>query len=178
AFLSQTISLPRVSSIFSLTCNFDIAMAKNAVQMGFKPDILYLKESVSPFNQSGPSQYAVSYPQNLEPASVQQKIMRHPWLDVFSFPRFRYNVIQAVAASLMDEDELCVDVAEMNYDGTARPSLIIRGEPCNPSGLEASILFLRKWGWLLQGCPEVLEATNKWRESRGENRLQWHDTQM
>ncbi|KAH6981635.1 hypothetical protein BKA56DRAFT_584227 [Ilyonectria sp. MPI-CAGE-AT-0026] len=48
------------------------------------------------------SQHAVSYPQNREPTSVQQKIMHHPWLDAFPFPRLTHNVIQAVAASLVD----------------------------------------------------------------------------
>lgn len=98
-------------------------MAKNAVQMGFKPDILSLDESSSPFKQFGPSQYA-SYAQNLEPTSVQQK-MHYPWLDAFPFPRFTHNFIQAVAASLMDLDKICVDVAEMKHNRIARPSLIV-----------------------------------------------------
>ncbi|KAH6886831.1 hypothetical protein B0T10DRAFT_515671 [Thelonectria olida] len=177
AYVHYTMKTPRLSELpFLITLNINIAMAKNALQMGFRPDILCVEDIVSPFNQSGPLRYSASCPQNLEPTAVQKKIMHHPWLDVFPFPRFRDNVIQAVAANVMDDDDLCADIAEMNYDGTERPSLIIWGEPCSPSGWEASVSFIRKWGWLLQDCPEVLEATNRWRECRGEKRLHWHDT--
>ncbi|RTE68704.1 hypothetical protein BHE90_016917 [Fusarium euwallaceae] len=179
AYLHHIMNTPRLSQLpFLITLNINIAMAKNAIQMGFKPEILCLEQSISPFNLLGPSQYAPTYPENLEPTSVQHQIIHHPWLDVFPFPRFRDNVIQAVTANLMDDDELCADVAEMNYEGTSRPSLIVWGDPGDPTGWEASISFLRKWGWLLQGCPEVLEATNRWRECRGEKRLDWHNSQM
>jgi hypothetical protein len=30
---------------------------------------------------------------------------------------------------------------------------------------------LKKWGWLLEGCEGVMEATNWWRASRGEEPL-------
>jgi hypothetical protein len=36
---------------------------------------------------------------------------------------------------------------------------------------EVSPGFLRKWGWLLNGCEEMLRATDEWRESRGEASL-------
>ena len=35
--------------------------------------------------------------------------------------------------------------------------------------------FLRKWGWLLNGLPELLEATNRWRVERGEEPFVYDD---
>ena len=31
--------------------------------------------------------------------------------------------------------------------------------------------FVRKWGFLLAGCADVIEFTNRWRDIRGEERL-------
>jgi hypothetical protein len=179
AYLRYIINTPRPTQLpFLITLNINIAMAGNATMIGLSPEQLCREESVSPFNKSGPSPPSVACPQNLQPTLVQREVLHHPWLDVFPFPRFRDNVIRAVDADLMDDDDLCADIAEMNFDGTARPSLIVWGDPCDPSGWEASVLFLRKWGWLLRGCPEVLEATNRWRRTRGENELCWKDAKM
>ncbi|KAH8747598.1 hypothetical protein F5883DRAFT_437129, partial [Diaporthe sp. PMI_573] len=50
-------------------------------------------------------------------------------------------------------------------------ALIICAEPSNPHGWEVSLALLRKWGWLLEGCEDILEATNYWREKRGEKKV-------
>ncbi|KAJ3538963.1 hypothetical protein NM208_g5081 [Fusarium decemcellulare] len=176
AYGDYVLNAPRLSQLpFLITVNINIAMAKNATRMGFKREILCLEDSISPFNYSGPSQLPASFPQSLEPTSIQQNVLHHPWLDVFPFPKFRDNVIYAVAANLMDDDDLCADISEINYDNVERPCLIVWGESWDPNGWEASVLFLRKWGWLLRGCPEIIEATNRWRQSRGERLLHWHD---
>ncbi|KAK5311759.1 hypothetical protein LTR93_011601 [Exophiala xenobiotica] len=175
AYVDYTMNAPRLSQLpLLITLNVNIAMAKNATIMGFKREILCLEESISPLNCSGPSQVPITYPRSLEPTTVQQNIVHHPWLDVFPFPRFRDNVIQACAANVMDDDDLCADISEISQENTEKPSLIVWGESSNPYCWEASILFFRKWGWLLKGCPEVLKATNKWRQSRGEKLLHWY----
>jgi hypothetical protein len=38
-------------------------------------------------------------------------------------------------------------------------------------GWEVTEGFLRKWGFLLEGCDELIESTNRWRALRGEERL-------
>jgi hypothetical protein len=53
----------------------------------------------------------------------------------------------------------------------AERGVIAWSPPWDISGWEVSEGFLKKWGWLLGGCDEVLEATNPWRRMRGEEDL-------
>lgn len=176
AYLDYTMHAPRPSQLpFLITLNINIALAKNASMMGFERGIICVDEAISPFNQEGPSQSHICIPPSLAPTQIHRNFTHHPWLDMFPFPSLRDNVIRAVAAGLMDEDELCADISEINYENTEKPSLIVWGDSSVPDCWEASVLFFLKWGWLLKGCPEVLESTNRWRQSRGEKSLYWHD---
>ena len=49
--------------------------------------------------------------------------------------------------------------------------MIAWSPPWDIGGWEVSEGFLKKWGWLLRGCGEVLEATNRWRTMRGDEDL-------
>lgn len=74
----------------------------------------------------------------------------------------------------MDDDDLCFDMAEFDAPRDRESmSLIVWGEPWDPRGWEATVPFLRKWGWLLEGCTELLEGTNYWRTRRGERKLEF-----
>ncbi|KIL93793.1 hypothetical protein FAVG1_02354 [Fusarium avenaceum] len=173
-YLDYTMNAPRLSHLpFLITLNVNIAIAKNATLMGFDRTLMCLDESISPFNHNGPVPPSFNPPKLLEPTQVQREVLHHPWLDIFPFPRFRDNMIRAVGAGLLDDDELCKDLAEANLDNVEKPSLIVWGDASLPHSWEVSPWFVRKWGWLLQGCPEMLEVTNKWRHSRGERMLQW-----
>lgn len=175
AYLDYTMNAPRISQLpFLITLNVNIAIAKNAKLIGFDRKLICLDEAVSPFNQSGPWPSSPNTPRCLAPTPVQRSVAHHPWLDIFPFPKFRDNMILAQDANILDDDELCADVAEANLENIERPGLIVWGDASLPHSWEVSPKFLRKWGWLLQGCPEMLEATNRWRESRGERLLQWH----
>lgn len=57
------------------------------------------------------------------------------------------------------------------FSGTENYGFIVWGEPWSPDAWEVSEGFVRKWGFLLQGCTEIFESTNKWRVSRGEEKL-------
>lgn len=174
--MEYTMNTPRVSQLpFLITVNINIAFANNATLIGFDRALICMDDSISIFNQSGPSPASSTRPQTLEPTPMQSNVVHHPWFDVFPFPKFRDNIIQAVATGVLDDDDLCANIAEINYANTEKPSLIVWGESSNPQCWEASVLFLRKWGWLLEGCPEILETTNKWRQSRGEKLLYWYD---
>lgn len=52
-------------------------------------------------------------------------------------------------------------------------SPIIRPRVVPHPSWEAIVALFRKWGWLLTGCLEILEATNYWRENRGEGVCLW-----
>jgi hypothetical protein len=134
-----------------------------------------IEEAISPFNINGPCSADYNPPKSLEPTEVQKTVLHHPWLDIFPFPKFRDNVILAADAELLDDGELCEDVSEINWENVEKPSLIGWGDSSVPDSWEASPWFLRKWGWLLQGCPELIETTNRWRQSRGEKLLKWNN---
>ncbi|PNP49806.1 hypothetical protein THARTR1_09574 [Trichoderma harzianum] len=44
-------------------------------------------------------------------------------------------------------------------------------DPWDISGWEFTEKFFMKWGYLMQGCPDVINAANKWRTLRGEDPL-------
>lgn len=154
------------------------ALARNAVAMGFPPEGLCRDEYVSPYNQllpvASPHQLSLSapVPDSLQSTNLQRRIPHHPWIDLFPFPRFRENMLHAMAVGALDEDELCMDMLEVDDSGdNSKPVFLVWGESWDNLGWEASVAFLRKWGWLLRGCPEIIEGTNRWRQQRGEKRL-------
>ncbi|KAH8807314.1 hypothetical protein F5884DRAFT_340278 [Xylogone sp. PMI_703] len=62
-------------------------------------------------------------------------------------------------------------------DDTERPlgreelGIIAWSDPWDISGWELTETFVRKWGFLLRGCAEILAQTNVWRAIRGEDPL-------
>lgn len=73
-----------------------------------------------------------------------------------------------------DHDDLCCDLVGGLYDGfdnVENMGLMIWGDPWTEEGWEVSEGFARKWGWTLKGCTKLLDATNMWRDKRGEHRL-------
>lgn len=84
-------------------------------------------------------------------------------------------MLHALAAGVFDEDELCHDMLMVtDPNGLAdKPALISWSGSWDVHGWEASPAFLRKWGWLLWGCPEIIEGTNYWRQKRGETSVRF-----
>ena len=54
---------------------------------------------------------------------------------------------------------------------TSRNGLIVWGEPYRMESWEATPGFLRKWAWAVEGCDELIRASNRWRMIRGEEPL-------
>ena len=161
------------------------ALARNAVAMEFPPEGLCRDEFVSPYCQHGPVDItrgrspSTPVPDNLRATVAQRSIPHHPWIDLFPFPRFRDNMLHATAVGAFDEDELCLDMLEV--DGpehllSSKPSFLVWGESWDNRAWEASVPFLLKWGWLLRGCPEIIESTNRWRQKRGEKGLMFNSS--
>ena len=154
------------------------ALARNAAALCVSEDWL-LCEAISPFSLQGPGlgplavalTSSPSCPDSLRPTALQLSVPHHPWIDLLPIPHLRDNIIHAAGVSAVcDEDNLCYDMVEVSSESD-KASLIVWGEPWDPRGWEASVAFLRKWGGLLKGCPEILEATNYWRQKRGDTRL-------
>ncbi len=106
-------------------------------------------------------------------ATPLQKSTAHPlWIDAMPDPAMRDNLIRYIGA--FDPDDLCTDLVGGLFDGyddVEKRGLIIWSDPWRIESLEISEGFARKWSFLLRGCRRMMEATNHWREMRGEDRL-------
>ncbi|KAJ9149770.1 hypothetical protein NKR23_g4127 [Pleurostoma richardsiae] len=177
AYNDYTMHVPRPTYLpLLIRLNVLHAIARNAAAIGFTAEGLCNDDLISPFNIHGPRRANVpptwaSCPRDLQPTAVQLALTHHPWIDLIPIPVLRDNVLQVAAAGIIDEDELCGDLLDVVDTSTEKASLIIWGESWDIRGWEASVPFLKKWGFLLRGCPEILQATNYWRGRRGEKRL-------
>jgi hypothetical protein len=113
-------------------------------------------------------------PPVLLPTILQQTVPHGDWIDLFPSPEGRDRLIRA--AGTFDEDELWADCIGGLYEGfpddeIERRGIIAWSPPWDIAGWEMSEGFLKKWGWLFNGLPGALEATNRWRIERGEEPL-------
>ncbi|KAL0938471.1 uncharacterized protein CTRU02_205081 [Colletotrichum truncatum] len=160
--------------------NVFYALVRNADALNFSADWLCY-EAISPFNKIGPglgpSTPGPSCPDNMRPTALQVTVQHHPWIDFFPHPRMRDNFLRVVSEmgeDYVDEDDMCRDIVDVGAGaGIEEAALIVWGEPWDPRGWEATEPFLRKWGWLLAGCTEMLEGTNYWRQKRGLKKLRF-----
>jgi hypothetical protein len=174
--LANPTSLPTLIRLNTLH-----AMSRNAALMGFWPSGLCKDDYISPYNDHGPrlphqALPPAACPEALKPTTLQRTIVHHPWIDLFPFPNFRDRVLQALENGMLDDDELCWDVLETDgRDIDERSALIVWGDSSDPHAWEVNEAFLRKWGWLVWECRELLQATNDWRARRGERQLKLPD---
>jgi hypothetical protein len=159
---------PRIDLLLTLV-QFNVfrALISNTSTMGFT--MAWLEEdATSPWN-SACEFINPSCPASLQPTSVQTKVEHHPWIDLFPIPRMRDNML--LAEGSYDEYDLCNDLVDFCDVPSDRTGLIVWGEPWDPYGWEISESFLKRWGWVVKGCVELLISTNYWRNQRGEDRL-------
>ncbi|RDL36712.1 uncharacterized protein BP5553_06064 [Venustampulla echinocandica] len=113
-----------------------------------------------------------SIPLSLLPTPLQQSIPHEPWVDLIPIRGMRDNVL--LNYGTFDEDDLCTDLVGGLYEGfndVENRGIVIWGEPWSEDGWEVSEGFAAKWGFLLKGCQALAEATNRFREERGDDRL-------
>ncbi|OHF00011.1 hypothetical protein CORC01_04657 [Colletotrichum orchidophilum] len=164
-----------------VTLNLLTALWRNTQILGFDVHSICEDDFISPFNLQGPDlpcypRQELSWPPYLRPTEAQKKITHHPFLDVFPFPSLREAGIRAEELGFFDEDDFCVDIFHLDdkKDSVERPQLIVWGESWDPRGWKVNAAFLRKWGWMVRGCPELLEGTNYWRQRRGEKKMNFN----
>lgn len=116
-----------------------------------------------------------SPPPSFAPTALQLSTKNYsPWIASIPCARLRDNLILAEMGERWEEEELCEDICGglfEGYDDTSRKGLMVWGEPWQVQSWEMTDGFVEKWGWLVRGCTEMVESTNRWRESRGEERL-------
>ncbi|XXG97292.1 hypothetical protein Hte_003588 [Hypoxylon texense] len=111
-------------------------------------------------------------PPSLKATKLQERTAHDVWIDIFPWANMRDNLI--LNRGKFDEDELCMYVIGGLFEGfdeVETRGLIIWGEPWSETGWEVSEGFAAKWSFLLKGCNALVEATNRYREARGEERL-------
>ena len=157
------------------------AMTLNANSLAIQQDWL-ICDAISPFGIIGPlpaaSLGAAPRPPSLTPTSLQLGVPHHPWIDLLPLPRMRDNLLMATCVSGMlsddDEDQLWTDLVECAGSTTEATGMIVWGDASDPRNWEATIPFLKRWWGLLEGCDEILQATNDWRRRRGERCLRFN----
>ncbi|RKL01607.1 hypothetical protein BFJ68_g12256 [Fusarium oxysporum] len=152
------------------------AIARNAALVGFAFEGLCCPELLSPFNEHRPDLPGADprsppYRVWLRPTVLQISVRHHPWIDLIPFPRMRDNILHEVEAGCLDQKALGIDVLDVQDNSCNAASLIVWGDAWDPREWEASVSFLQKWGRLVRDCPELLEATNSWRQKRGETKI-------
>lgn len=168
---------PRLNHLpLLLGINILNALAGNAQALSM-PGLWLDYDAVSPFCKQMTSQDHVQVlttmrplcPENLIPTEMQMTVVHHPWIDLFPLPRLRDNILRAIDGGL-DEDDFCYDIVDVDNDSqSGKASLITWGSPAwDVNSWEVTPSFLHKWGWLLEGCEELMKATNHWRPRRGE----------
>ncbi|KAL6699315.1 hypothetical protein J3F84DRAFT_365499 [Trichoderma pleuroticola] len=113
-----------------------------------------------------------SIPPELLPTTLQKSIPHAYWIDIFPCCIMRDNLIRLYGQ--YDTHDLHHDLAKSLYEGFAdgeQRGCMVWGEPWTVNGWEVSEGFVKKWGFLLKGCLGLLESTNRWRESRGEDKI-------
>ncbi|KAF5545554.1 Aryl-alcohol dehydrogenase [Fusarium phyllophilum] len=165
---------PRPSNLhIIIRLNVLNAIADNATAIGFPKESLCRDEFISPFCQIGPIQLpSPSCPTSLQPTSLQRSTAHHPWIDLFPFPKFRDNVLDGMQKGLFDDDELCGDLLGVEGAGVGeQPSLLVWTVAWDAKGWEVNAAFVKKWGSLIEDCPEIMKSTNYWRRKRGQAAL-------
>ncbi|KAH6664004.1 hypothetical protein F5X68DRAFT_265958 [Plectosphaerella plurivora] len=175
SYMMRRPNLDQLMSVIQL--NTINAMTSNAQSLRLQVDWL-ICNSISPIGYIGPVEAGAlpSLPQWLVPTKLQQSIPHHPWIDLFPLPKMRDNMMKVIyiTQSMREEEEIDLwnDLVEgSDGAGADGAGLIVWGDASDPRNWEASVPFLRRWGWLLEGCSEMLASTNYWRQKRGEKLL-------
>jgi hypothetical protein len=141
---------------------------------------------------------ASDLPGSLRPTRLQNTVIHATCIDLIPFPSIRDNLIQReglfswaefvedLVGHLLDPScffgpqggqkqisaaESAPYYGEEDDFSANRNGIIVWGAPHRPESWEVTSGFLRKWGWTLKGCHDIIESTNCWRISRGEEPL-------
>ncbi|KAJ5446847.1 Concanavalin A-like lectin/glucanase subgroup [Penicillium cf. griseofulvum] len=171
AYESYARGIPTADHLITLTrVNVFRAFTYNLRLLGWS-EIWMNDDAVSPFNTALPHNASTPdpislIPANLQPTRIQKTIKHHPWLDFFPFPKMRDNLIEA--EDDWNDEQLCHDIMGFWGESTMDVGLLVWGEPWNMQNWEVTESFLKKYQWVVRGCPELMNATNSWRARRGE----------
>jgi Domain of unknown function (DUF3425) len=172
-----SIPLPTDQKLLTLLhFNLVRALTQNVCILSLNPDDMS-SDLESPFTSTESRIRFEALPETLRPTELQRIIPHHPEIDVFPFPKWRDNMLRR--GWTQPGDDFCMDmlygvesdVASSGSGMTGRTGLIAWGEPWLKESWEVEEGFVRKYRDSFGSCDELLESTNKWRASRGEEPL-------
>jgi hypothetical protein len=110
-------------------------------------------------------------PPNLHPTALQRAKRHGNWIDVLPHPVWRDNILSALGK--FSPEDFGSDIIGGLFTGQPASAcqmkgLLVWSEPWHYTSWEISEGFIKKWGWTLIGCMDMIEATNEWRRKRGE----------
>lgn len=174
---NTTISLPEsrfnyplpVDNLLSLIHqNVWRALLTNSSSM----DLSHVFSTNSSSSYITPSMIPGKIPPSLMPTQLQLTVPHEPAVDFIPLPRLRDNLI-IQGNDLFTLGNFCRDMLgtlfkNHNMADSDRKGVIVWGDPWDINSWECTPGFLIEWGWLLDGCEELISSTNRWRISRGE----------
>ncbi|KAH7324841.1 hypothetical protein B0I35DRAFT_467528 [Stachybotrys elegans] len=110
-------------------------------------------------------------PPNLYPTVLQCAKRHGNWIDVLPHPVWRDNLLSALGR--FSPEDFGNDIIGGLFTGAPAEACEMRGllvwsDPWYYTSWEISEGFIKKWGWTLIGCEDMIAATNEWRRKRGE----------
>ncbi|KAI1078428.1 hypothetical protein F5B20DRAFT_548104 [Whalleya microplaca] len=111
-------------------------------------------------------------PESLRPTALQRSTPHEPWIDLIPDKRMRDNAIRTMKGFRYGDVEedmtggICGGMTVLEMSG-----ILAWNDPWCVEGWELTEGFIKKWPFLVKGCWEWLESTNRWRAIRGEEPL-------
>lgn len=148
--------------------NFMSAAVTNAQQIGV--DLAALRAG-TPTRTPRPGNRQVT--STLTPVDLQHQVPHDPIIDIIPHARLRFNILRAIAANQLDAAAFSKSIRssgalEESSGCWQRGGVVIWSAPEQVASWELSEPFVRRWSFLLQGCEDLIAATNGWRGRRGE----------
>ncbi|KAI3318144.1 hypothetical protein HD806DRAFT_512625 [Xylariaceae sp. AK1471] len=143
----------------------------NSIVLGWGRTSLEGRAGCSPPLPPLPTCLPTSIPPCLQPTTIQLSVPHRPQIDLSPSPRFRDNVILYGGPYM---EELSADIYGGLFEGSndlETQGVLVWGDPWLEDSWELTEAFVKKWRFMLKGCAHLIEATNRWREIRGEDRL-------
>ncbi|KAK4560568.1 hypothetical protein LTR86_005765 [Recurvomyces mirabilis] len=115
-----------------------------------------------------------SIPTALVPVELQYRVAHDPVIDIIPHPRLRHNILCAIANNQINAAALsrCIRgsgaIEQAKGAAGQRTGLVVWSAGEKLESWELSEQFFRQWTILLQGCEDLIAATNAWRSKRGE----------
>lgn len=147
--------------------NFMSAAVTNAQHLGV--DLTALQAGTATRTPRPQRQVPVA----LTPVELQYQMPHDPIIDTLPHARLRFNILRAIATRQVDATEVSRSIRasgalEETSNSWQRGGVVVWSFPEQLASWELSEPFVRKWIVLLQGCEDLIAATNAWRSRRGE----------